>query len=142
MIAPQKLKKGENRYRFDFSKRFENYVRSQGVRTTFHDLRRTFASLRVSAGVSPYKIAKWLGNSIQMVEQVYGHLIPADTDVNVGVARRNGQEPATLPEHATHLRLSWEQLSALVWQKPLCEAARELCISDTGLKKLCRRMEV
>jgi integrase len=142
MIAPRKLKKGKSRYRFDFSKRFENYVRSQGVRTTFHDLRRTFASLRVSSGISPYKVAKWLGNSIEMVEKVYGHLIPNDSDVNAGVSRKNGQEPSPLPEQPAHRQLSWEQLNSLVWRKPMREAAKELGISDTGLKKLCRRMEV
>ena len=75
MIGPHKLEKGKNRYRYDFTRRFENYVRAQGVRATYHDLKRTFASLRVSAGMSPYKIAKWLGNSIAMVELHYGHLI-------------------------------------------------------------------
>lgn len=142
MIGPHKLEKGKNRYRYDFTYRFGNYVRAQGVRATYHDLRRTFASLRVSAGVSPYKIAKWLGNSIEMVELHYGHLIPSDAEINVGVNRKNGQEPAPVPEAAKHLQLSWEQLKDLVWKMPMREAAREVKLSDVGLKKMCRRMTV
>lgn len=49
---------------------------------TFHDLRRTFASLLVSKGVSIYKVAKWLGDGVTVVESTYGHLLPADDDID------------------------------------------------------------
>ena len=49
---------------------------------TFHDLRRTFASLHVSAGTSIYKVAKWLGDEVRVVEESYGHLIPQDLEIN------------------------------------------------------------
>jgi integrase len=41
-----------------------------------HDLRRTWASLAVQAGRPVYEVAKVLGDSVEMVEKVYGHLAP------------------------------------------------------------------
>jgi integrase len=82
MIGPHKKRAAAHRYRFDFSARFEHYVRSQGVYITFHDCRRTFASLHVSSGTSPYKVAKWLGDTFAVVERHYGHLEPSDREVN------------------------------------------------------------
>jgi integrase len=80
MIAP---KKSEGKiYRVYFRKRFIRYVSSKGVAMTFHDCRRTFASLLVSRGVSVYKVSKWLGDGVQVVERHYGHLLPNDRDVN------------------------------------------------------------
>ena len=49
---------------------------------TFHDLRRTFASLHVSRGTSIYKVARWLGDRVDVVEDHYGHLIPNDSEIN------------------------------------------------------------
>lgn len=72
----------------------------------------------------------------------YGHLIPSDDEINVGINRRNGQEPAPVPEVAEHLQLSWEQLRNLVWRMPMREAVKEIQLSDVGPKKMCRRMGV
>jgi integrase len=82
MIAQHKRPGGRNRYRFDFSCRFENYVRSKNVHITFHDTRRTFASLHATAGTSIYKIARWLGDDIETVQLHYAHLAPADPEIN------------------------------------------------------------
>lgn len=91
MIAPKALpqrpaRKGAKkrwRYRYDFRRPFKDYVAKMGhPDLTRHDMRRTFASLRVSAGVSIYKVAKWLGDGVSVVERHYGHLIPGDADVN------------------------------------------------------------
>jgi integrase len=75
-------KKKGKRYRYTFRKRFEHYVHSKGVLITFHDCRRTFASLHASAGTSIYKISKWLGDGVQVVEKHYGHLTPKDEQIN------------------------------------------------------------
>ena len=61
-----------------------------------------------------------------MVELHYGHLIPSDDEINVGVYRRDGKEPTAVPEAAEHLQLSWELLKDLVWKMPMREAAREV----------------
>lgn len=44
----------------------------------FHTLRHTFAAWLVMQDVNPYRVAKLLGNSLKMVEETYGHLMPAD----------------------------------------------------------------
>jgi integrase len=82
MIAQHKSK--GKLYRVYFRKRFINYVNKKGMILTFHDCRRTFASLLVSRGVSIYKVSKWLGDGVQVVERHYGHLLPNDRDVDKG----------------------------------------------------------
>lgn len=82
MLAPRAAQ-GRARYRFDFRKRFEAVAQQCGLEDlTFHDLRRTFASLLVSRGVSIYKVARWLGDLVEVVERSYGHLLPQDADIN------------------------------------------------------------
>jgi integrase len=82
MIAPHKKVGGRHRYRFDFKRKFMNYVRSKGVHMCFHDCRRTFASLHATAGTSIYKVAKWLGDDVDVVQRHYGFLCPADPEIN------------------------------------------------------------
>jgi integrase len=77
VLAPRK-EKGLAKYRYDFVKQFKSHVKS----CTIHDMRRSFASNLASAGVSIYKIAQWLGDRVDVVERSYGHLAPADQDVN------------------------------------------------------------
>lgn len=81
MLAP-KVKHGSYRYRYDFRKAFEALVTKLKYDVTFHDLRRTFASLHVSRGTSIYKVAKWLGDTLEVVESTYGHLIPQDAQID------------------------------------------------------------
>jgi integrase len=46
----------------------------------FHDLRHTFGSLLIQAGVSPAYVQKQMGHkSIQITINVYGHLVPGET---------------------------------------------------------------
>jgi integrase len=45
-------------------------------RSVCHDMRRSFASNLVSAGVSIYTVAKWLGDRVDVVEKSYGYLAP------------------------------------------------------------------
>ena len=80
MIAPE-VEKGAWRYRYDFKNRFNSYVRKHGLEITFHDLRRSFASILVSDGVSGFKVAEWLGDDIRVVQKVYGHLSPDHGDI-------------------------------------------------------------
>jgi integrase len=82
MIAPFKTKKESDRYRVDFRTKFENFVINAELgHFTFHDTRRSFASNLVSAGVSLYKVAKWLGDDPDVVSRTYGHLSPDDADL-------------------------------------------------------------
>jgi integrase len=80
MIAPD-IEQGSWRYRYDFKRRFNSYVRSRGLECTFHDLRRSFASILVSDGVSAFLVAEWLGDDIRVVQRVYGHLAPYHPEI-------------------------------------------------------------
>lgn len=81
-IAPT-AKHGKHRYRYDFNRKWQTLLKASDFQDlTFHDLRRTFASLLVSAGTSIYKVAKWMGDGVAVVEERYGHLIPKDSDIN------------------------------------------------------------
>lgn len=48
----------------------------------FHDLRHTFASMTLAAGVEPYKVSRWLGHaSITTTDGIYAHLYPSDHSI-------------------------------------------------------------
>jgi integrase len=141
MIAPEKTG-GKWRYRFDLKRRFQRLTGSLGIDCTFHDLRRTFASLKVSAGVSIYKVAKWAGHKVEVCEEHYGHLIPCDDQIEIGIERRNPAPEVAPPPQAPHRQLTWEELRELVWSMPMTKAAREVGITDNGLRKWCTRCKV
>lgn len=75
MLAPA-VKRGKSKYRYDFGRPFRAHLAACGIKCTFHDARRTFASHLVSAGMSVYKVAKYLGDGVGVVERHYGHLQP------------------------------------------------------------------
>lgn len=82
MLRPD-VSPGKALYRWDFKKRFLAHMAALELsHVTFHDLRRTFASLHASAGTSLLIIAKWLGDGFEVVEQRYAHLTPADVRIN------------------------------------------------------------
>ncbi len=86
MIAPTKTRKTpETRYRHDFKKAYSAHVEACGLKCSFHDARRSFASHLVSAGVSIYKVAKWLGDGVAVVERHYGHMQPDNGDLERGI---------------------------------------------------------
>jgi integrase len=142
MIAGEKLRAERNRYRFDFSRRFERLTMQLGIECTFHDLRRTFCSLKASAGVSIYKISKWAGHRVSVCEESYGHLVPADTEIERGLERRSPAPEVSPPEVAVHRQLTWEELHSLVWSMPMIRAARTVGLSDQGLRKKCYRLDI
>lgn len=74
---------GTWRYRYDFRTQYRSHLKKCKIEgANFHDLRRTFASQHVSAGTSIYKVARWLGDGVGVVERHYGHLSPADSEIN------------------------------------------------------------
>lgn len=85
MLAPD-VKKGRAKYRYDFRRPYNEHLKACGVKCSFHDARRTFASQLVSAGVSVYKVAVWLGDGVRVVEKHYGHLQPDNGDLERGLA--------------------------------------------------------
>ena len=78
----------------------------QGVR--LHDLRHTFATLQLSAGVHFMQVSKWLGHSTYTLTlDVYGDYVPEEDG---GVANNLPEPPAlTKTSRAT------QQCSQFVW---------------------------
>ena len=67
------------------------YGRS-GDGLTYHSLRHTFASWLARADVQLQKIAMLLGDTVEIVSQVYAHLLPRDLDQAVRVIDRTVRE--------------------------------------------------
>ena len=59
-----------------------DYFKAMGVKMTTHDMRRSFASNLVIAGVSIFKVAVWLGDDVRVVQTHYAHLLADDRDVD------------------------------------------------------------
>jgi integrase len=75
---------GRAEYRYDFRHPFRLHMEACGhPEITAHTMRRTFASLLVSAGVSIYKVSKWLGDGVEVVTDSYGHLIAYDSEIDL-----------------------------------------------------------
>jgi integrase len=70
-------------YRVDFTDAFGSVCKAAGVDwVTPHTMRHTFASQLVIAGVSIYKVGKWLGHADVKTTQIYAHLAPDDADID------------------------------------------------------------
>jgi len=80
-LRPAKLKSTWV-YRYDFSRAWKTHMKRCGVVCTIHDARRSFASNLLSAGENAYTVAKWMGDSVQVVERSYGHLSPTAGNIN------------------------------------------------------------
>lgn len=53
---------------------------------TIHDMRRSFGSNRVSAGVSIEKVANWMGIDVKTAWKRYARFIPVDSSIELGAA--------------------------------------------------------
>lgn len=74
-------------YRYDPKKVWQRVVarvvKAGGKAITAYGMRHTFASNLLIAGVTDFKVAKWLGHSdTRMVHKHYGHLRSYDADIN------------------------------------------------------------
>jgi integrase len=81
MLHPE-VPHGKSRYRWDFRRPWNDFMKAQGVEwVTPHVMRHTFASLLASKGKSIYKIANWLGDDVRVVQKHYAKLLPKDEDI-------------------------------------------------------------
>jgi Phage integrase family len=72
-------------------------------RFRFHDLRHTFGSLLIQAGVSPAYVQKQMGHrSIQVTIDVYGHLIPGENVAWIDTLDRIPKKVTATDAHQTH----------------------------------------
>src|SRR5260221_5495004 len=82
ILAPEKTVSANLQSRIPINAEFNTFTAAQGVPTVHsHTMRRTFASLRVSAGTSIYKVASWLGDRLATTERHYAHLVPVDEEI-------------------------------------------------------------
>lgn len=101
IVAPGK-EWGEHRYRFEFRNRYGKFMAAHGLgHVTIHDMRRSAASNRVSAGVSIEKVANWMGIDYRTAWKRYSRFLPADADINRGsagtVSAASGAPPSAAP---------------------------------------------
>jgi site-specific recombinase XerD len=74
---------GANRYRYDFRRPFDDYMKLQGCPwVNPHIMRHSFASILASAGKSIFKISEWLGDDVRVVQRHYAKLSPLDSDIH------------------------------------------------------------
>jgi integrase len=92
--------KGKWTYRFECDALFARVMAAAGVPTIrFHDMRHTFASLMLEAGVPMFKVSQWLGHSdIRITQQTYAHLAPYDPEVDLlSIGEAGLSEPISDP---------------------------------------------
>lgn len=66
-----------------------------------YDMRHTFASNAIAAGVSLFHLARFMGTSVQMLDRVYGHLLPeAEIEMRTLVDDWNRQQAEKRAEAA------------------------------------------
>lgn len=83
LLLAEKGDEGRYKYRYEFKQAFRSVCDEAEVPwVTPHVLRHTFASQLAMAGVSLYKISKWLGHSDFKTTQVYAHLQASDDDID------------------------------------------------------------
>jgi integrase len=77
--------KGKWVYRFECDALFARVMKAAGVpKIRFHDMRHTFCSLMLEAGVPMFKVSQWLGHSdIRITQETYAHLAPYDQEVDL-----------------------------------------------------------
>lgn len=78
---------GKFLYRYEFRKKLRRFLAKQGhPEVTIHDLRRSFGSNRVGAGVSLEKVAHWMGIHPHTAWKHYARFMPADEEIRRGAA--------------------------------------------------------
>lgn len=90
LLQPE-VRPGRAVYRYDFRKKVAGFFRRQGLEGVWiHDMRRSFGSNRVSAGVSIEKVANWMGIHPGTAWRHYARFMPADREIERGSAGGEG----------------------------------------------------
>jgi integrase len=56
----------------------DRYCKLAGLKgITLHTFRHSHVSMLINSGLQPFEIAKRLGHTVEMVNEVYGHLYPS-----------------------------------------------------------------
>lgn len=80
-LAPS-VRRGVYKYRYDFRRPFEDYVRSQNLsKVTPHVMRHTFATHLARQGTPITQLAGYLGDSVKTTLRHYAHHYPNSQDI-------------------------------------------------------------
>lgn len=77
---------GRHIYRIEFEDAFTAYMNEMGVICTCHDMRRSFCSNRIAAGMSVEEVAFIVGDTPQVVWKNYARFIPKTHRAELGAA--------------------------------------------------------
>ena len=81
-VLQPEVKHGRHRYRFDFRRAFDDFMKAEGVPwISPHVMRHSFASICASKGIDIYRIATWLGDDVRVVQRHYAKLRPDDREI-------------------------------------------------------------
>jgi integrase len=96
-----------DRYLQAVKKNLPRKQRDEIIKFRFHDMRHTFGSLLIQAGVSPAYVQKQMGHkSIQVTIDTYGHLIPGE---NVAwIDHVDSKNLKTAPQKSANARGLWK----------------------------------
>lgn len=113
----------QNQYRYEFRRKLVSFFERHGHEgLTIHDMRRSFGSNRVSAGVSLEKVAHWLGIHPGTAWRHYARFIPADDEIERGAAGAAAGAGADEAAAAEGVAGRLRQLKELVAEGLLTEA--------------------
>lgn len=82
VLRPRKPFVAGKMYRWEFKRTFEEVAQCLERNVTPHMLRHTFGSQAAMAGISIYKISKWMGHASVSTTEIYAHLCPVDADIS------------------------------------------------------------
>ena len=85
MLHPEKSHK-KSKYRWDYVRPFKTHMKAIGVKSTIHDMRRSFVSNKLlEDGTLIFKLTKWTGDTVQVLQDHYGHLLEDDASFEKGL---------------------------------------------------------
>jgi integrase len=77
------VRKGDDRYRYNFRRPFADFMQAQGVPwVTPHIMRHSFASILANSGASIFLIAECLGDDVRVVQRHYAKLSPGGSFIH------------------------------------------------------------
>jgi integrase len=72
--------------------------RSERTSRRIYDLRHTFSTNALAAGIAIFELARYTGTSVAMIDRTYGHLAQGSEDLARAKPDRAGQEQDTSGE--------------------------------------------
>jgi integrase len=82
MLKPDRARAKKSTYRYDFRVPFAQLMKKINFRwATPHDMRHAFASKLLINGATPATVAAYMGDSVKVVLEHYGHLVAKHDDI-------------------------------------------------------------